>query len=140
MTNTDPLEGSGLSADTKGDAMAQIPENARVVPIDMDNAAFVLIVQDDGKATLGGKFPRDEMPAMLRHFAAQLDPSHDHHEDIATVTLHLHEDELTGLARALQQMPWTGSDPVVAAAKGRMLTAADTVLHAQRARRRTPKV
>lgn len=68
-----------------------------------------------------------------------------HHEDVAVVTIHFHEDELLELARLLspaprhQRMPWAGSEPVVLAAKGRMLAAADTVLHAQRARSRTRK-
>ena len=66
-----------------------------------------------------------------------------HHEDVATITVHFHEDELLAYAK------WRSTDTPAAtpihemelavAVEDRLLLAAGDVLQADRAKRRAPK-
>lgn len=66
----------------------------------------------------------------------------EHHEDVATITVHFHEDELLALAPALALLPLVSGEvePETpgGAALARLLLAAGDVLHADRAKRRGP--
>ena len=69
----------------------------------------------------------------------------EHHEDVATITVHFHEDELLELARLLSpalshQRITLPKVRLANAAIRRVTSAADGVLHAGRAKRRAPKV
>lgn len=60
-----------------------------------------------------------------------------HHEDVAVVTLHFHEDELLALAPILAPLaPQYPALTLECGAIARLLLAAGDVLHAQRADRR----
>ena len=67
-----------------------------------------------------------------------------HHEDVAVVTIHFHEDELLELARLLSpalshQRISLPEVRLASAAIRRVTSAADGVIHASRAKRRAPK-
>ena len=67
-----------------------------------------------------------------------------HHEDVAVVTLHFHEDELLAFAKILlhattEERLSLPQFELEAAAIRRVTNAADGVLHADRAKRRAPK-
>lgn len=67
-----------------------------------------------------------------------------HHEDVAVVTLHFHEDELLAFAELLLPAVADGRTSLpqfelAAAAILRVTSAADGVIHAARAKRRAPK-
>ena len=65
-----------------------------------------------------------------------------HHEDVAVISVHFHEDELLALAPALASLPAIFADvepeTPAGAALARLLLAAGDVLHADRAKRRAP--